>query len=345
MQFEILADWDHLLDSFPDAKKDIYYSKKYVELYETQANKPLCAVCSDDDNIMLFPFLRGEICGHYDFETAYGYGGPVSNTDDSTWNREAFWGIYDYLKTQNYICGFTRLHPLLENEMLIPDESIGRNIKKIYDRQTISIDTSQSEEEIWSTQISSKNRNMIRKAEKNGLEYRTEYDFESYDEFIELYQSTMARLSADEFYFFDRTYFEKLKASLSGNSFLGTVRKDGKLICAAIFFYSKNYGHYHLEGSDRNYSSLGANNLLLWKVACEFHKLGVKSFHLGGGTSSSEDDSLYKFKKAFSNNEKKFYIVKEIFDSPAYDTVVKDWENCNPDKVEKYSHFLLKYRY
>ena len=139
--------------------------------------------------------------------------------------------------------------------------------------------------------------------------------------------------------------YDKLRENFAGSSFLGTVRKDGKLICAAIFMYSKLYGHYHLEGSDREFSGLGANNFLLWKTACEMHSLGVETFHLGGGTGSSPDDPLYKFKKVFGNTENDFCIGKEIFNHSLYQSVCEEWSKRNPDKIEQYGNRLLKYRY
>lgn len=343
MRCVIVEDWDDILSLFSEEQQDVYYTKKYVGLYESSEKKALCIVCYESDKILLMPYLRGRVQNYYDFETAYGYGGPISNTDDIEWCKIAFHRIHDYLLENKYVCGFMRFHPLLSNEMFVVEDT--ECIQVIYDRHTIAIDTFQNEEDIWKNQISSKNRNMIRKAEKNCLEYKTEYDFASYEEFIALYRSTMKRLSADEFYFFNDKYFCNLRRNLSDCSFLGTVRKDGKLICAAIFLYSKSYGHYHLEGGDREYASLGANNLLLWKSACEMHKLGIKEFHLGGGTTASPEDSLYKFKKAFSKNEKCFYIGKEIFDITAYNNICFEWSVQNQDKVPVYGNRLLKYRY
>ena len=109
--------------------------------------------------------------------------------------------------------------------------------------------------------------------------------------------------------------------------------------------YSKYYGHYHLEGSNFAYSSLGANNLLLWKTALEFHKLGVREFHLGGGYNSAPDNSLLKFKKAFSNNLNEFYIGKWIFNPDKYSEIKARWAENNPDKVNQYGSFLLCYRF
>lgn len=354
MRFSILDEWDTFLGLFPPEKKDIYFTKKYTSLYESKGNIALCAVCEEGDRMMLMPFIRGEVRGRYDFETAYGYGGAIINHDDREWHRETFNALYDFLKQENYVCGFTRFHPLLQNEKMVnkasdhgetADNYNMRDIEVLYDRQTIAIDTSVGIEDIWMNQISSKNRNMIRKAKKNGLVYKSEFDFESLEDFRALYYETMKRLNADSFYFFGDKYFEDFVSNMEGNAFLGTVRKGGELICAALFMYSECYGHYHLEGSSKGYPSLGANNFLLWKATCEMHDLGIREFHLGGGMSASLDDPLFKFKKAFSNNTKEFYIGKEIFNPLAYENICNEWVKCNSKKNELYGSRLLKYRY
>lgn len=81
MDYSIVSDWDELIDSLPADRKDVYFTKSYVSLYESDENPAMCVVCRDAEKILLLPFLRGEIDGYYDFETAYGYGGPVTNAD------------------------------------------------------------------------------------------------------------------------------------------------------------------------------------------------------------------------------------------------------------------------
>lgn len=340
MKIIITECWNCYLDKFSVEKKDIYYLEEYVKLYEDECGKALCIVCCEEENILLMPFIRKEIDGYYDFETAYGYGGPISNVDDCEWINKALVEMKIYLENEKYVCGFIRFHSLLDNACICAGQ-----IKTLFDRKTVVIKTDCGEEEIWTNQIISKNRNMIRKAEKNGLEYKAEYDFASIDEFVELYNATMSRLEAEEFYFFDKHYYKSFVESFHGKAFLGTVRKDGKLICAALFMYSGDYGHYHLEGSNHAYSSLGANNLLLWKTALELGKLGVKEFHLGGGYNSEPDNSLLKFKKTFSNNLKEFYIGKWIFNEERYAELKRSWTKKYPEKVEKYGRLLLCYRY
>lgn len=340
MFISIVDKWNGKLTCFSENQKDIYFSEEYVRLATNQSQTPFCAICEEDNKIMLFPFLRSSFKDYYDFETPYGYGGPISNCNDREWNEKALKAIIDYFANNQYLAGFVRFHPLLKNADLC------RNVFTVVDdRKTIAIDTSFSEEEIWQNQIHSKNRNMIRKAEKNGLEFFRDDEFKYIEQFKQLYNSTMQRLDADDFYFFDDEYYKRFVEIFKGKGFLGCISKDSEIIGAALFMYENGYGHYHLAGSNRNYSSLGTNNLLLWKVACEMHKEGVKEFHLGGGTDSDEENSLFKFKRAFSPNVKQFSIGKMIFNKDAYDSVCKEWAESNPDKAEKYKHHLLKYRY
>ena len=340
MYIDILDKWNEKLTYFSEKQRDIYYSEEYVRLAANNYQTPLCVICEENDNIMLFPFLRSNFKDYFDFETPCGYGGPISNIDDKEWNDKALKAINQYFSDKKYLAGFVRFHPLLKNADLCRDV-----FTVIDDRKTIAIDTSVPEEDIWQNQIHSKNRNMIRKAEKNGLIFFRDNDFEYIEDFKRLYNSTMQRLDADEFYFFDDDYYKKFIDIFRGKGFLGCISKDSEIIGAALFMYENDYGHYHLAGSNRAYSSLGTNNLLLWKVACEMHNEGVKEFHLGGGTDSDEENSLFKFKRAFSPNIKQFSIGKMIFNKDLYDSVCKEWTEKNPEKAEKYKHHLLKYRY
>lgn len=337
---KITEKWNDYLSMFHPSQKDIYYYEEYVKLYETQDNKALCAICTEGDLILLMPFIRREINGFYDFETAYGYGGPITNTEDANWITIALNAMQYLFQEENYVCGFIRFHPMLDNAQFC-----NGHMTTLFDRNTVAMDTRKSESEIWSDQIISKNRNMIRKAEKNGLVYKAEYDFSSLDEFVELYNATMKRLKAEDFYFFDRKYYKTFVASFKNQAFLGTVRKDGQLICAALFMYSAEYGHYHLEGSNHAYSNFGANNYLLWKTALELKTLGIKEFHLGGGYDANPDNSLLKFKKAFNNHFKNFYIGKWMFNPVKYTELRDIWIANNPNKVEKFGNLLLCYRY
>ena len=336
---EIRDTWNKCLDLIPDNKRDIYFFEEYVKLYQDDISKALCVVAQENDNILLLPIIRRQFETFFDFETPYGYGGPLVNTDDIRWIESALQSMKQFLVEQRYIAGFIRFHPLLHNN------AICCNCCEVgLDRQTVVIDLLPDEDSIFSLQLSAKNRNMVRKALSEGLVFCADYDFVSLKDFIRIYGDTMSRLSADDFYFFDEAYYQSFAEMLRKRSFLGCVKKDGEILAAALFMYSRDYGHYHLAGSVKS-SYHGVNNLLLWQAALELKKQGVKIFHLGGGLNDDPENSLFKFKKSFSHTTAEFYIGKMIFNEDVYSTVCQEWEQKNPDKASLYKNRLLKYRY
>ena len=335
--------WNQYLDLIPAEHQDLYFREEYVRLYETDKEKAYCFVYQDGDSIMLFPFLRREFQfkgnTYYDFETAYGYGGPISNDHSDTFITAALEAMSEKALSENFVCGFVRFHPLLENWDYF--EKVGR---LIMDRKTIAIDLSDGIEATWMNEIHTKNRNVIKKGEKNGLEFIVDEDFYYLTEFEDLYNSTMDKLEADGFYYFDPSYYNQLKNTIQ-NRFLGIVKHEGKVVAGAIFFYQLPYGHYHLAGSDKSALKLSPNNFLLWEAAKELTKRGVKHFHLGGGTDGSEDNSLYQYKRKFSKHEYQFALGKMIFNPSLYEDICVEWAAANPEKADKMKNILLKYKY
>ncbi len=344
MGIKISEHWNKQLDQFPVENRDIYFREEYVRLYENDIEKAVCCIFEDGDKCMLFPYLRRVFSfgGRevYDFETAYGYGGPLWNNADDKFKKAALKMMAEEMKNQHYVAGFVRFHPLLQNQ-----EGFDYIGSLLAERKTVAIDLDQTMEEVWSNEIHSKNRNVIRKAEKAGCRFIVDNQYEHLADFIRLYDSTMDKLSADGFYYFDGNYYQQLVNRVT-DSFLGCVMDaEDNIISSAIFLQSGPYGHYHLSGSDINYLSLSPNNFMLWEAAKELHKRGVKRFHLGGGTNSDEENTLFLFKKRFSKDTCQFYIGKLIFNQALYDALCQDWEQKNSDKAEHYKHHLLKYKY
>lgn len=335
--------WNQYLESIPAELQDLYFHEEYVKLYETESEKACCFVYEDGDSTLLFPFLRRtfEYKGntYYDFETAYGYGGPISNNHSEEFMTAALQTVKQMAIEENYICGFVRFHPILRNWDFF--DKVGW---LTLDRKTIAIDLTGGIDATWINEIHTKNRNVIKKGEKNGLKFIVDDNYEHLPEFIGLYNLTMDKLSAEELYYFQDSYYQNLKNNIH-DSFLGLVEHESKIVAAAIFFYSLPYGHYHLAGSDRSDLNLSPNNFLLWNAAKELTNRGVQKFHLGGGTDGSEDNSLYQYKRKFSKSEFQFSFGKLMFNQEVYDSVVAEWEANNSEKADKLKCILLKYKY
>ena len=250
--------WNWYFSYFSNEQYDVYFKEEYVYLYETPTEKPYCAVIYENDSYMLFPFLKREFTYNektfFDFETAYGYGGPICNV-----NNESFWvaalrSLSQEFSNHGCVAGFVRFHPLLDNYRKF--DSIG---KVIFDRKTIAMDLSLDENDIWMNEIHTKNRNVIKKGDRNGLKFVVDDAFAYLPQFARLYNSTMDKLSADGFYYFNDAYYRSLKERID-NKFLGVVKLEEEVLSAAIFFCHPPYGHYHLSGSDKAYLGLSPNN-------------------------------------------------------------------------------------
>ena len=343
MEISIVKHWDAFLLSYPDELYDIYFEEKYIKLYEKENIEAVCFIYKENCNLLLFPFLRrkfsfrGQI--YYDFETAYGYGGPIFNNYSEEFIKKSLQYFKNYCITNNYVAGFVRFHPLLSN--YIGFTSIGN---LLFDRHTIAIDLTLSEEDIWLKEIHTQNRNTIKKGIKSGLEFIVDREFDYLADFVRLYNNTMTKVDSDLFFYFPEKYYNSFKTEIN-NSFLGLVSLKNVIVSAAIFFYSKDYGHYHLSGSNSDYLYACPNNYMLYEASKVMKSLGVKKFHLGGGINSDEQNSLYKFKSRFSKNKYDFFIGKAVFNQRIYDELCNDWMVKNPEKEVLLHQHLLKYKY
>ena len=343
MKTGILKHWNEQLEGLAPRATDVYFREEYLSLYANKEQQPLCAYARDERGIMLLPYLdrsfvfEGKLFREQ--ETAYGYGGPVCSTEDPAFKADAARAIFQLMVEEGYLVGFVRFHPLLENYRGM--EGVGRIIDG---QQVVVMDLSGGEDEIWMREIHRKNRSAIRRSERDGLCFEADYAFDYLPDFVRLYGGTMDKLNAERFYYFPESYYRQIRDGLPG-SFLGVVKAGGEVAASAIFFRSGPYGHYHLSGSNPAFLAQSPNNLLLWKAALELKSQGVELFHLGGGTTTDPEDSLFLFKHRFSSSVRTHRIGKFVYQPEAYERICADWEQKNPDKIARYGNYVLKYKF
>ncbi|HOO29186.1 MAG TPA: peptidoglycan bridge formation glycyltransferase FemA/FemB family protein, partial [Lachnospiraceae bacterium] len=219
-----------------------------------------------------FKNLKGKIekGKYFDISSAYGYGGPLYETDNLSELKHEFFEIFTkYCADNNIITQFDRFHPLLDNHHFFEGYS---ELYKI--RKTVHIDL-KDEDTIWSG-MDPKCRNMIRKAEKNLVEIVLDDEKETLSEFTRLYQGTMQRNGTSDYYFFSDKFFSDTISNLGENIMIANARFDNRIIASALFMKSENYLHYHFSGSDPEYRNLQANSLLLYKAALYGLENGIK---------------------------------------------------------------------
>lgn len=321
---------------------DVYFLDAYANMYLQTGDILRRFKYSDGGESFELLFIMRPIVvtgnTFYDIETPYGYGGPLSTTDDESFLLNAWTAFGEFAASEKIIAGFFRFHPLLKNENL----AHSKFIKVEYMRPTVMLNLNQSEEEVLRG-YRSDTRDRIRKALKNGIEIERSKSIEALKRFGDHYRQRMIGLGADDFYLFNDDYFQKFYDTLQESYTVYTAFHQGASIGGAIVMKSDCFSHLHLSAVDIQSQSLGAAHLLRHTAIMD--ALGKQdTFHFGGGSTNSEEDTLYQFKAGFSPERAMFYIGKALFDDDIYQKACGEWAKNNPQKAEKYKTYFLKYR-
>ncbi len=337
--------WNDIVKSFRNW--DVYYLYEYAHSFMIHGDgEPLLIDYADEESHVCYVVMQSDIASsgkfenllekntYFDWETPYGYGGPLSDSMVSEKSQNLFLAeLSEYCKENGVVSQFVRFHPVLGNDKLVP-----KVIEPRYLRDTIYIDT--SSEALIMQNMDTKNRNMVRKAVKNGVTIE-ERPVEDYKDFISMYEQTMLRDNADEYYMFDDEYF-KSQSQLSEYASLFYAVRNGRRISGAIMYYNNRFMHYHLSGTFAEERSYSPGNLLLYEAACRASKMGISKFHLGGGIEP--DDSLFSFKKKFNKNGRlQFVVGRTIFNENGYEDLMKLRKQAD-EKFDIHNNRMIQYR-
>lgn len=332
------SNWDFIVKSFPDY--DVYYLSGYVKSFKIHGDgEPYLIHYHTKDLEVIYVFFLRETSktGWFDLISPYGYGGPLFKGNTSSSMIYSFYEEWSAFAKQNFIIdNFIRFNPVVQND------KICRTIMDVVDLGTTIVMKLDSEDVIWSN-ISSKNRNMIRKAMKNNVEIYHGKGMSLLDHFIELYNKTMDHDNASQYYYFKREFYESIDRDLNNNYEIFYATYNNIIVSMAIIIFANDRMHYHLSCSSLEYRHVAPSNLLLYKAAIWGQQKGMKTFHLGGGLGSDRDN-LYKFKEGFNRyGQCPFSIGKEIFDKEIYDILV-NMRMKNDDNFDLNSSFFPLYK-
>lgn len=286
---------------------DIFFSMRYGNLYEEIED----GACEQFEfihpigkvrNIFIkrpLPFRINDNI-FYEILTPYGYGGPV--IEEVSQGQEMELAIlYDeafneYCEEHAIIREFIRFHPLVRNADHFSD---------VYDvqfrRMTVGTDLTRSADP-FQTEFSKSARRNIRRALNEGVTFKVTVNPSSLGAFPSIYYQTMKRNQASSLYYFDDRYFAECLASLGKSIVFVEVFYEGKVIGAGINFSSNEWIHTHLSGTLAEFHHLSPAYILQYALVLWGKENNKELIHDGGGRTSQGDDSLYLFKKQFSNN-------------------------------------------
>lgn len=298
---------------------DFFHSWQYHSL--DNSGKPILFVLSRGDDFIALPLIKRKVDNSdwFDLTSVYGYAGPISNKKfediDETLLSDFELQIGESMRQAKCICAFSRLHPFIDQPYLL--NKIGGvygNGKTIYVDLTVPLE---EQRENYDKRLARR----IRQLRKKKYTIKEATTIKEIAVFTEMYTQNMKRVNATKNYFFTEEYFTKLLQITDFNCKLLMIYNGEEAVCGATVMYSDNIIRNHLSATSDNYVRESPSKLLTDEISLLGRKLGLKYFHLGGGVGGKED-SLFKFKNAFSNLTLNDYIWKFIADHDAYNSLL-----------------------
>lgn len=321
---------------------DIYCNKDYISLYLKDGDEIFTFSYTQNENLFFNISIKKKIerinnvkvdDGFFDLESAYGYGGFYTNTNDASFIQEALDKYREKCLDEKIIAEFFRFNVFNDFAALHKNKfDMCR-----YDRDTVYIDLNKTYDEIYNSYKTNLRRN-IKKANQNNLKFHKFEEKTKYaDKFFELYTKTMLRNEADEFYFFSIEYFKRILGFKE--TLLYAVSHEDKIINMVILLSSDDKIYYHLGATDPDFYNLNTNHFIFDNIVKNYVN-SKKILYLGGGTSGLKDDPLFRFKQQFSSDLMPFYICGNVYNRDVYKKYNEIWLDQSKQDCERF----LKYR-
>lgn len=319
------ARWDELVSRSPQA--DVYHGSTYVvATAEVERSEPLGIVVTTENQQYFLPMLLRRIVGPtgenwVDACTPYGYGGVICLKAEASSPTDLILALKNWSDSRNLVCCVLRTHPLLGQDWLF------KSIQGIdFVSFTRRVETTAIALEDWDEDrdcpsgMSKGRRSDLAFARRN-LQITclgSDDVLEHLRVFRDLYENTMRRLGATEFFHFPWSYYErlaKLKPALS----VAIGWHSGLPVGGSLFMAGPRYGHYHLSASNELGRKFKVSTLLVVAGAKWARERGCRKLHLGGGILAN--DSLMMFKRSFGGNAYQFGHLTLIADRDRYQSM------------------------
>jgi hypothetical protein len=313
-----LAAWTELWRAWP--RREVMGHPEYARLFARPADRVVCAVGEDGaGGSVLFPLVLRPLAaerwtaageGRWDATTPYGYGGPFA-WGDGPRDDAAFWRAFvGWCREERLVTTFARLSLFPEQLAAVP----GRTEVKY---PNIVVPLAGGTDALWRG-YEPKVRKWVQTAERARLEVEVDREGVRLDAFLSIYEHTMRRRGAEDWYFFPREFFERIVDRLRGQfAFFFTLR-EGEPVSSDLVLCSEDHVYYFLGGTLADAFPLGPNYLLKHRIASWAIAEGKKAYVLGGGYAAG--DGLFRYKRAFARRgEVPFRVACLVHDEHACD--------------------------
>ena len=357
MQYKIFdidssKEWISYLSRLPELNQDIYFDPRYYKISQKSGcSSAECFVYSEGNDFILYPYLKRSLKklsfdhkyqNYFDIEGAYGLNGAASNAEYSK-ERIPFFNNFsntfkNYCIDNNIIAEFTRFNSLYKNHKYFTHTE---NVK-INESVIINL----SHKNLMKDRYEHSVRKNIKKAERNNLYCTTvkgsEITEEQLEQFINIYEETMLRNQASNFFYFDKKFYNNMNHEMGDDILYFFIYKDKKCVSTELVLKGRKVAYSYLGGTNSEYYVYGANVFLKHNIIKYLKNEGLEYFYLGGGMTIG--DEIFNYKKKFSKNGViDFFVGKKIHNKNVYNDIMLLWEKNNSDKIEKYKNILTRY--
>jgi hypothetical protein len=295
--------WDALLDEL--GLVDVYLRREWAE--SASVLEPGRAALLHEGGVAFPAIVRDLGGGRSDVTTPYGYGGPIAA--DPSVDPEPFHEAYERWCGENrVVTTFVRFHPLYANESYARGFTVERLGGTVAWRLEGDL----------RGRMHRHHRRAARKAEAAGVETEVRVAPVELATFVDLYERTMERREADDFYRFAEPYWDTLLGTLRKRLVLVEARRSTELLASILCLAARPWLHYHLGASSDEGRKLGASALAFVAAALWAQEREYTFFHLGGGVGGRRD-SLLEFKQRFDpHGLLPMAVGKAVHDGAAY---------------------------
>jgi hypothetical protein len=302
---------------------DLYDLPDYTRVAACwEQGTPTAFYAEQGSSVLLIPLIRralpdctSESQPGSDLASPYGYPSIITAGDDE-WIAKALKAFQHASREMGAVTAFLRLHPLFPHGL----EIFSRFGVLVRHGQTVYIDLTRSEEELWA-ETRSRYRSYIRRLQRERFRVTLD-EWNGYEECIDAYLEAMDRLEAARYYRFSRSYFLDLHRRLGSHLHLCRVMApSGDLACAGLFISYNGILQYHLGASKNKYRASGPSKLMIHFMRCWGQRSHHRTLHLGGGYGGAED-TLMHFKSGFAHTRADFYTMRVIFDPAKYQKLI-----------------------
>jgi hypothetical protein len=321
--------WEDWLDPVP---RDIYHTAGFHTYARGSGEgEPYLIVVGDRRQGLAWPYLLRRVAtvpelassAATDITSVYGYPGPLAwGCEPGDRFLERAWAeVQAIWRQQGAASAFTRFHPLLGNASVAAgfrgDASLdGASALIAAPGHTVSVDLSLGYEGVRAT-YGRDLRREVDQSRRAGLTTVHDEDWTELSTFARLYDETMLRLQASDYYFFGETNFARLRDALGQHLHLLVTRSGDAVAAAGLFTEWDGIVEWYLVGTDIAFSSQSPSKVLVDSAIEWALGRGNRILHLGGGRGGSED-SLMWFKSRFSPRRHVFHTGRWILDADRY---------------------------